>query len=72
MILYRIMQKLNLTFGFVAALALLSAGISYAQDATALIDVYDGFETPTLNKVWSTARFAPGAVQMQTNIFRGP
>jgi Polysaccharide lyase len=55
----------------VAGLLLLSAGTSRAQDTNAFLDVYDGFETPTLSKLWSTDRFAPGAVQMQTNIFRG-
>jgi hypothetical protein len=34
------------------------------------IEVYDGFETPTLAKVWSTDRFEPGAVEMQTNVVR--
>ncbi len=54
----------------VIGFSLLSAGVSHAQSATAPIDVYDGFETPTLSKLWSTDRFAPGAVQMQTNVFR--
>ena len=53
--------------------ALLSGGISRAQVASATapaMDVYDGFETAGLSKVWDTDRFEPGAVQMQTNIFR--
>jgi hypothetical protein len=53
--------------------ALLSGVISRAQvtNATApAIDVYDGFEAAGLSKVWDTSRFVPGAVQMQTNIFR--
>jgi hypothetical protein len=53
--------------------ALLSGGILCAQvtNATApAIDVYDGFETAGLSKLWSTDRFEPGAVEMQTNIFR--
>src|SRR5271170_2641091 len=66
----RIMLKLNSIFRLVIVLSLLSAGISRAQDATTPLDVYDGFETPTLSKVWSADRFAPGAVQMQMNIFR--
>jgi hypothetical protein len=52
---------------------LLSGGISRAQvtNATApAIDVYDGFEAAGLSKVWDTSRFVPGAVEMQTNIFR--
>jgi hypothetical protein len=38
--------------------------------SAATLDVYDGFETPTLSAVWSTDRFEPGAVQMQTNVVR--
>ena len=34
------------------------------------IDVYDGFETPELGKLWSADRFERGAVTMQTNIVR--
>ena len=64
------MFRLNLIFGLVVGLSLLSPRISRAQAASALIDVYDGFETPTLSKVWETDRFAPGAVEMQTNVFR--
>ena len=33
-------------------------------------EVYDGFEAPTLSKVWDTSRFAPGAVEMQSAIVR--
>jgi Polysaccharide lyase len=64
------MSKLNSIFELVVGLSLLSAGISRAQDTTAPIDVYDGFESPALSKVWDTDRFAPGAVEMQTNVFR--
>ena len=34
------------------------------------VDVYDGFETKTLSKVWDTSRFEPGAVMMQSEIVR--
>jgi len=34
------------------------------------IDIYDGFETPVLGKLWDTDRFVSGAVQMQTNVVR--
>src|ERR1017187_831 len=47
--------------------ALLSGGISRAQvtNATApAIDVYDGFETAGLSKVWDTDRFEPGAAKI--------
>jgi hypothetical protein len=65
------MPKTNFIFRLVAGFLLLSAGISRAQVANAPgIDVYDGFETTDLNKVWDTSRFVPGAVEMQTNIFR--
>jgi Polysaccharide lyase len=70
MVIYQVMLKSNHILRVVAGLLLLSAGISLAQDTTAPLDVYDGFETPSLSKVWSADRFAPGAVQMQTNIFR--
>lgn len=49
----------------VAGLSILSAGNSFAQ-----IDVHDGFETSGLSQLWSTDRFEPGAVEMQTNIVR--
>jgi hypothetical protein len=65
------MPKSNSIFRLAAGLLLLSAGISRAQVANALgLDVYDGFETTSLSKVWDTSRFVPGAVEMQTNIFR--
>jgi len=67
------MSKLDSIFRLVAGLSLLSVGISRAQDTNAsgpALDVYDGFDTSTLSKVWDTDRFVPGAVQMQTNIFR--
>jgi hypothetical protein len=54
----------------VAVCSLLAGIPSRAQVTTPPVDVYDGFETSTLSKLWSTDRFAPGAVQMQTNIFR--
>jgi hypothetical protein len=37
---------------------------------TESIDVHDDFESLTLSKLWETSRFVPGAVQMQTNLFR--
>ena len=65
------MSKVNFIFRLVAGLSLLSAGLSCAPVTNAPgIDVYDGFETSSLSKVWDTDRFVPGAVQMQTNIFR--
>ena len=67
------MFKLKLIAMSVVGWALLSGGISRTQVASATatrMDVYDGFETAGLSKVWDTDRFEPGAVQMQTNIFR--
>ena len=46
------------------------AGSSTSGASAAPGDVYDGFETPGLSKIWDTDRFEPGAVQIQTNIFR--
>ena len=57
----------NLAIG----LLLFSAGISRVQATnTPGINVYDGFETAKLSKLWSTDRFEPGAVTMQTNVVR--
>jgi hypothetical protein len=50
---------------------LLFAGVSCKQVTNAPgLDVYDGFETTDLSRIWDTNRFVPGAVQMQTNIIR--
>jgi hypothetical protein len=32
--------------------------------------IYDGFEAPTLSNLWETIRFAPGAVEMQSDVVR--
>jgi len=54
-----------------AGLLLFSAAISRAQVTnTPGINVYDGFETAKLSKLWDTDRFEAGAVTMQTNIVR--
>jgi hypothetical protein len=34
------------------------------------VNVYDGFESPSLSKLWRSDRFAPGAVQQQRTIVR--
>jgi hypothetical protein len=52
-----------------AALVVLLACVDACAPA-AKVDVYDGFETSNLSKVWDTDKFVPGAVQMQTDIFR--
>lgn len=65
------MRKLTFLAGSVLTSA--SFCISSAQAATANapgLNVYDGFETPGLSKLWETSRFTPGAVTMQSNIVR--
>jgi hypothetical protein len=69
-------------YGWLAALAgglaifLTAAGFAPAGGraqqpaAAAPIDVYDGFETPALSDLWETSRFAPGAVEMQSEVVR--
>lgn len=53
------------------AIACLMFVASIARGAPASpLDVYDGFETAALSKIWDSDRFEPGAVQMQTNLFR--
>src|SRR5208337_1046052 len=55
----------------VVGLLLFSAGIGRTQVTNGSgIDVYDGFETPELSKIWGADRFEPGAVTLQTNIVR--
>jgi hypothetical protein len=50
------------------AVLLLLAGCSADRDSTA--DVYDGFESGTLSRVWATDRLAGGAVTMQSGVVR--
>jgi hypothetical protein len=66
------MLRTPLLFRLLAVALILLAGLSHAQvtNSPAPIDVYDGFETTSLSKLWSTDRFEPGAVQMQTNFVR--
>ena len=64
---------LKLLYTVVVGLSLLLGKTSGAQSTNAPvtgIQVYDGFETANLSKIWETDRFAPGAVEMQTNVFR--
>ncbi len=46
------------------------AGYCLHSTAEPILDVYDGFESPTLGKYWSSNRFEPGAVTIQTNVAR--
>jgi hypothetical protein len=41
-----------------------------AHPSSKPINVYDGFETPTLSSLWETSRFTPGAVEMQSSVVR--
>ena len=53
--------------------ALLSAFLAaavVAQAPHAPINVYDGFESPSLSSLWETDRFTPGSVQMQSEFVR--
>src|SRR5579862_8109507 len=62
--------KQRFRFRFLAILVVLGGNLCLAQDSSPLLNVYDGFESSTLSNIWSTDRFAPGAVQIQTNIVR--
>jgi hypothetical protein len=53
-----------------AVLLPLCVAMACAQPASAPINVYDGFETPTLSKLWDTDRFVPAAIEMQSAIVR--
>ena len=67
------MLKLKLMAVPLIGCMLLSYGIFLAQVPNATdqaSDVYDGFETTTLSKMWDTSRFVPGAVTMQSDIVR--
>ena len=67
------MPKMNFIFRLVVGFSLSAAAVAQAQTTRAsapVIDVYDGFESAQLSKVWDTDRFVPGAVTMQTNIVR--
>ena len=49
----------------------LIASLGYRKWARAShVDVYDGFETGRLSRIWDTGRFEPGAVTMQSEIVR--
>ena len=67
------MSKMNFAFlplaGLLFSLANVSCGQSPGSSATGL-NVYDGFETDKLSKIWDTGRFESGTVTMQTNIVR--
>jgi hypothetical protein len=46
-------------------------GIASAQEIRSVgSEVYDGFEEPSLSKVWETSRFSDGAVRLQATVVR--
>ena len=58
---------------FAGAILAFGAFDSHAQNAAvpvSSINVYDGFETPTLSNLWDTSRFTAGAVTMQSQMVR--
>lgn len=48
---------------------LLAGGVLQAQTAPPM-NVYEGFEGPTLGDLWESGRFTAGAVEMQSKIVR--
>lgn len=50
-------------------LLLVSFAASGAQSG-ASINIYDGFDSPSLSNLWETSRLTPGAVEMQSDIVR--
>jgi len=59
-----------LAIAFSASLAVFFALRKWSQTPRSHIDVYDGFETATLSRIWDIDRFEPGAVTFQSNILR--
>jgi hypothetical protein len=55
---------------FVLLFATLPALAQTLPAPGAPIDVYDGFETPTLSPLWETSRIVPGALTLQSAIVR--
>jgi hypothetical protein len=69
----RIISILGLVAASVIAASVFLQKPSAPQDKSthrAGINVYDGFETATLGNAWESSRFAPGAVEMQTDHVR--
>lgn len=67
------MSKCIYTVLSLTGLLLSPASVSRGQTPTPITNgwvAYDGFETAQLSQFWTTDRFKPGAVTMQTNIVR--
>lgn len=54
----------------VSLAVLLFCSNALARIPTGHVNVYDGFEEPSLSKLWATDRFEPGAVAIETSIVR--
>ena len=59
-----------LAIGIAATLLAIFGFRKWASTPLSHIDVYDGFETSRLGKIWDTDRFEPGAVTLQSEIVR--
>ena len=44
--------------------------LSAQQNRSGVSEIYDGFEEPSLSKVWDTSRFSVGAVRLQGTVVR--
>lgn len=55
---------------FVLSFAIVLPLIAVVVSRNRRIDVYDGFETAELSRVWETNRLEPGALTMQSNVAR--
>src|SRR5438034_11495911 len=55
---------------FAVCLALVLALSAHSQTLTPESETYDGFETKVLSGIWSTSKFEPGAVVMQSDVVR--
>jgi hypothetical protein len=61
---------MRLTSCAAGSLSALCTILALAQSPPAPLNIYDGFESPTLSSLWETSRFTPGAVQIQSAIVR--
>src|SRR2546426_340115 len=50
--------------------ALLFGVGAHSQTLTPATEIYDGFETKDLSNIWSTSKFEPGTVVMQSKVVR--
>jgi len=60
----------TLAIGIAAGLTASIGYVKWARTPLAHIDVYDGFETARLSRIWDTDKFERGAVTMQSAIVR--